>query len=63
MEEFISLTETSQILGKSRQWIWILYKTQELHAKKVAGVYIFDKEEVLQFKDKLIFALKSKETV
>jgi hypothetical protein len=63
MKELISLTEAAQILGKSRQWIWILSKTHELHAKKVGGVYIFDKEEVLQFREKLMFALKSKETL
>ena len=51
MKELISLTEAAQILGKSRQWIWILSKSQELHSKKVGGVYIFDRQEVLQFKE------------
>lgn len=46
--KFYSLTETAQILGKSRQWVWILIISGRLKAEKVGKTYIISEESISQ---------------
>ena len=47
----INLKQAAQLLGKSRQWVWVLVRLGKLPATKIGRVYILNRIEVLEFKE------------
>lgn len=48
--QLYSLVETAKMLGKSRQWVWILVQIGRLKAKKVGNLWVVCEEDLNQFK-------------
>ena len=45
-----TLKQASQVLGKSRQWMWILVQLGRLKAEKVGNVYIVNEDDLMKCK-------------
>jgi excisionase family DNA binding protein len=56
----LSATEISKLLGKSRQWIWVLIRTGQLKAKKVGRQFVIDSEDLKQFDETKNYQNKKK---
>jgi excisionase family DNA binding protein len=41
-----SLTQVAKILGKSKQWLWVLIQSGRLKAEKVGTVYIIEEQSL-----------------
>lgn len=44
--KLISLTEAAKLTNKSRQWIWLMIKFDQLKAEKVGNIYVIDEKEI-----------------
>lgn len=48
-QQYLSVTEVSKMLHKTRQWIWVLIISGRLDAEKVGRRYIISMDSIIKY--------------
>lgn len=52
--KYYTISEASQFLGKSRQWIWFLIQAKRLVAEKIGSQYVIKEENLIDYSSRKI---------
>lgn len=57
--KLLSTTQAAQLLGHSRQWIWVLIRIGKLKARKIGKTYIIKETDLNKYQTHLNKEIKN----